>query len=167
MVIRKSHWQYLNELGFKPLLTCRKGDTLSSGGDTEYSYVLRLLGYTLWFDERLFFKHYMPAGRLSLDYIKRIRKAMSESNFVVSAYTDRLVNKQETQRSFHNKFKSQLRNYIITNIKKLFKGNFEEKEQAKDYFRNLNRLLFSFSTYQKNKSSINNWLTKHENKPEL
>lgn len=161
MVIRKSHWEYLNQLGFQPLLTCRKGDTLSSGGDTEYSYVLRLLGYKMWYDERLYFNHYMPEGRLNLGYVKRIKKAMSESNFVVSVYVDKLKNKEETQKTFHKKGKSLVRYHLKNNLKKWLLGNFEEKEQAKEYFRNLTRLIFSYNAYKKNMQSIDIWLSNH------
>lgn len=162
MVLRKSHWVYLNELGFKPLLTCRKGDSLSSGGDTEYCYVLRLLGYKMWYDERLYFKHFMPEGRLSLDYVKRIRKAMTESNFVVSVYIDKLNNRKETASSFRKKFKNQVRYHLKTNLIKRFKGSFEQKIQAEEYFRNLKRLFFSYNEYEQNYNSIGSWLNKHK-----
>ncbi len=164
MVLRKSHWEYLNQLGFKPLLTCRKGNKLSSGGDTEYSYVLRLLGYKMWYDERLYFQHFMPQGRLNLDYVKRIRKAMSESNFVVKVYTDRLKNIKLTHTSFHNKFKSEIQHKLKSNLRKRLLGSFEEKEQAKEYFRTLQRLLFGYKDYKKNSSSIDKWLLKHTGK---
>ena len=165
MMIRKSHWLKLNELGFKPLLTCRKGNTLASGGDTEYSYVLRLLGYKMWYDERLYFKHFMPVGRMSLDYVSRIRKAMSESNFIVSVYTDRLKGKKKTKKTFNYKFKSQVRYKLLANIKKRLFGDFEQKEQAKEFFRELKRFLFNYKDYEENYNSIYNWFTeKNQNK---
>ncbi|QTY27709.1 glycosyltransferase [Flavobacterium sp. CS20] len=161
MVIKKSHWVYLNKLGFKPLLTCRKGNTLASGGDTEYSYVLRLLGYKMWFDERLYFKHFMTKGRLNLNYVSRIRKAMSESNFVVSAYVDKLNNQKQTSKRFKRKFLSLVKHKFIKNVAKRLVGNFEQKEQAKEYFRQLKRLLFSYKAYETNYKSIDKWLTNH------
>ena len=96
MVMRKSHWLELKQRGFKHVLTCRKGTSLSSGGDTEYSYVLRLLGYKLWFDERLYFMHFMTNGRLHLDYVSRLRKAMTYSNFVLWPYLDCIEGKSRT-----------------------------------------------------------------------
>lgn len=161
MVLRKTHWQQLNTLGFKPLLTCRKGDTLSSGGDTEYCYALRLLGYKIWYDERLYFKHHMPKGRMSLDYVSRLRKAMTESNFVVSVYTDELSNKTVNQKVFYQRFLKEVRYKLKANSRKIFFGNFEEKQQAKIYFRNLKYMLFSFKTYSNNRTSIYKWLPKN------
>jgi glycosyltransferase involved in cell wall biosynthesis len=160
MVIRKSHWKYLNELGFQPLLTCRKGNTLASGGDTEYSYVLRLLGYKMWYDERLYFKHYIPTGRMNLDYVLRIRKAMSTSNFVVSIYTDKLKGKKRTQGGFMREFLNQIRHYFLKNLKMYFSSQFDSKERSKEYFRKLKRLLFSYKNYKHNYNSMDTWLTK-------
>ena len=161
MVLRKSHWLNLNRLGFEPLLTCRKGNTLSSGGDTEYCYALRLLGYKIWYDERLYFKHYMTKGRMSLDYVSRLRKAMTESNFVVSVYTDELSNKTVNQRTFYQRFLKEVRYKLKANSRKIFFGNFEEKQLAKIYFRNLKYMLFSFKTYSNNRTSIYKWLPKN------
>lgn len=158
MVIRKSHWLTLNKLGFVQLLTCRRGDTLSFGEDTEYSYALRLLGYKIWYDERLYFKHYMPEGRLNLQYICRIRKAMSASNFVVSVYVDELENRKIFRKTFLKRFVKMARIDFINNVKKIIFGSFEEKEVAKEYFRTLHRLIFSFSEYYNNRASIKRWL---------
>jgi glycosyltransferase involved in cell wall biosynthesis len=158
MMIRKSHWIRLNELGFEPLLTCRKGDTLSSGGDTEYSYVLRLLGYKMWYDERLYFKHFMPEGRLSLQYITKIRKAISASNFVVSVYVDELENRTVLRKSFLKRFLKMVRKDFINSVKKRISGSFEDKEVAKEYFRTLSRLIFSYNDYRSNRATIKRWL---------
>jgi glycosyltransferase involved in cell wall biosynthesis len=158
MIIRKSHWLTLNKLGFVPLLTCRKGDTLSSGGDTEYSYVLRLLGYKMWYDERLYFKHFMPDGRLNLQYIRKIRKAMSKSNFVVSVYVDELANTNVLQKTFFKRFIKMIQKDFMQQLSKRLIGNFEEKELAKEYFRILSRLIFSYNDYRSNRATIKRWL---------
>ncbi len=161
MVIRKSHWLALNNLGFKPLLTCRKGDSLSSGGDTEYSYVLRLLGYKMWYDERLYFQHWMPEGRMHLGYVQRIRKAISESNFVVSVYTDALKNKEFSKTDFYKRAYRMIKKDLVRQTVNRINGSFEEKELAKEYFRNLSRLLTNFSDYKKNRDTIGSWLKRN------
>ncbi len=158
MVIRKSHWLELNKLGFKPLLTCRKGDTLSSGGDTEYSYVLRLLGYKIWYDDKLFFQHWMPTGRMSLSYVTRIRKAMSESNFVLRAYTNELRNRKVTKKIFRKRAYAAIKKDFAKQSIKRLSGSFEEKELAKEYFRKLKRLLTQFDEYNENRAAIKKWL---------
>lgn len=68
MVVRKSILQKLEDLSFYNLLSDRKGKDLSSGGDSELCLIVLFLGYDLYYDERLQFIHYIPAGRLSWSY---------------------------------------------------------------------------------------------------
>ena len=68
MLVRKSLLQQLEAIDYRQLLTDRKGKELSSGGDAELCLVMLYLGYDLYYDERLQFVHYMPAGRLDWRY---------------------------------------------------------------------------------------------------
>jgi len=86
MVIRRSAWLRLKEAGFESLLTDRKGSQLSSGGDLEICYALRLAGYTLWYDERLVYRHYIPAERLTIGYLQRLHAGLGSSNVSLDAY---------------------------------------------------------------------------------
>jgi glycosyltransferase involved in cell wall biosynthesis len=90
LVIRKSAMGHLYASGFKNILSDRKGKKLSSGGDIELVYALKLAGYAIYFDERLFFKHVMPGARLTFNYLKKIRKSMYYSNFILGMYVDQL-----------------------------------------------------------------------------
>lgn len=67
----------LSDRGFIPILPDRMGTKLTSGGDTELSYALRLAGYSLWYSPRLTFKHYMPESRLTEEYLFRLVSALS------------------------------------------------------------------------------------------
>ena len=158
MVLNKNHWLALKSLGFEHILSCRKGNSLSSGGDTEYSYALRLLGYKIWYDERLYFKHYMTNGRMNLDYLSRLRKAMSYSNFVLLSYSN-LINKENRNWSHVlNKGRKGILKEAVVSIKIFLQGDFEEKELSKAYFRNLYYVFFFKKTYIKNQEFILNWL---------
>ena len=112
MVVRKSAILHLYSSGFKNILSDRKGKKLSSGGDVELIYALKLAGYSIYFDERLYFKHYMPASRLSLEYLKKIRKSMYYSNFILGIYLDQL-------NGVANDFKYLTKRYLNTMIKSL------------------------------------------------
>lgn len=158
MVIRKSNWLQLNALGFTPLLTCRKGDSLSSGGDTEYCFALRLLGYKIWYDERLHFFHYMLAKRVNIEYVSKVRKAISYSNFVCEAYLDEISSKADYKKTLQKKIKKHLKDKFIKKIKNRLLGNFEQKEKSKEYFRKLYYLKFEQSEYFDNRNSIKKWL---------
>lgn len=160
MVIRKSVWGYLNSLGFKPLLTCRRGNLLSYGEDTEYCYVLRLLEYKIWYDQRLHFQHFMLEKRLNLKNISKVRKAISYSNFVCFAYLDEILNKHDMRNAWFKRIKKELKNNFFMNFKNRLLGNYEEKERSKEYFRRLYYLICRQSEYFENRNSIKKWLYK-------
>ncbi|MCP2045570.1 glycosyltransferase [Pontibacter sp. HSC-36F09] len=70
-VIRKSAYDMLLKAGFKPLLTDRMAGKLTAGGDYEICYAIAMAGYTIWYEDELKFKHFMPAARLEWDYFIR------------------------------------------------------------------------------------------------
>lgn len=72
MVVRKSSWQKLIEKGFKPRLTDRKGEVVSSGGDTEICYALRNDGWKIWYSPELRFRHFISPGRLNWNYVRKL-----------------------------------------------------------------------------------------------
>jgi len=72
MVLRKSALVALQEVGFQNLLSDRKGGNLSSGGDYELCWALRMAGIKLWYDERLRLQHFIPKERLTEVYLRRL-----------------------------------------------------------------------------------------------
>lgn len=157
MVTRKSHAETLNELGFRQILIGRKGTKLSSGEDTELCYALRLIGYKIWYDERLYFIHFMSQGRLSLSYVSRLRKARTHSNFILWPYLDLLIG-QPRNRSQLLKFA--FKGGALRCFKKglaLIIGDYEQREEAKRYFMFQRYCLFHYKTYKRNLIFIKNW----------
>ncbi len=157
MVVRKSHYQKLKSAGFDPLLTCRKGDTLSSGGDTEYCYALRLMGFEIWYDEDLYFRHFMNSGRLNMAYVKKLRKAMFESNKSLAPYLDMINKRQVLPRNFKNRFWGNLSSGLIKYSVYRVSTNPAKSELAKDYFRNLRYLWSGYEEYYNDRKFIENW----------
>ena len=87
MVIRKSFLENLQQLGFNSVLSDRKGKQLSSGGDSELCMLAIQLGYNLYYDERLVFRHYITRERVSWPYlVKLISKGFSEPQFSFYSY---------------------------------------------------------------------------------
>jgi len=86
ITIRKQAWDFLINNGFKPILTGRKGKTISSGEDVEICYALRLAGWQLWYEPELVLYHYMPASRLRWDYLKKIYYGNGAMSVVLSIY---------------------------------------------------------------------------------
>lgn len=72
MGLRKSVYKKLLNAGFPSLLSDRTGDSLVSGGDVEICYMHRLAGLLIWYDERLYFRHYMPGKRLEKTYLEKL-----------------------------------------------------------------------------------------------
>lgn len=96
LVIRRAALSRLAAQGFAPVLPDRVGNKLSSGGDTELSYALRLAGYKLWFSEKLIFQHYIPASRLTTRYLYRLVSALSYCSGLLIVYNYRLEGKKIT-----------------------------------------------------------------------
>ncbi|NNK71936.1 MAG: glycosyltransferase family 2 protein [Flavobacteriaceae bacterium] len=86
--ISRTAKQALDNKGFKNVLSDRKGKQLSSGGDVETIFALKIMKLPVYFDERLHFQHFMPDGRMNWDYLLRIRESMYWSNFVLGIYID-------------------------------------------------------------------------------
>jgi glycosyltransferase involved in cell wall biosynthesis len=93
MVINKGVIEHLKAKGFKQLLSDRRGTALSSGGDIELIYAMRLLGYKVKFNDTLLFYHFMPNERMTWEYLIKLRQSMYWSNFVLNIYIDALKNK--------------------------------------------------------------------------
>lgn len=86
LTIRRSVLLRLVTAGFEPLASDRSGAQLSGGGDYEICLALRLAGYRLFYDPRLRIQHYLPAGRLSWRYLRRMARENGASKVHRDAY---------------------------------------------------------------------------------
>ncbi|MBX0332350.1 glycosyltransferase family 2 protein [Pontibacter sp. HSC-14F20] len=85
-VIRKSAYETLLHAGFRPLLTDRVAGTLTAGGDYELCYAIAMAGYSIWYEDKLKFKHFMPTTRLNWDYFTRFISEGSKCFEVIMPY---------------------------------------------------------------------------------
>lgn len=86
MVLRKEVWKQLQAAGFVHKLSDRKGKQLLSGNDDEMCLAFRLAGYQVLYDDRLFLRHFIPAGRLTPDYVRRVMVATAYSALALEPY---------------------------------------------------------------------------------
>ncbi|MDO9000942.1 MAG: glycosyltransferase [Bacteroidota bacterium] len=86
LCLKKEIFEIAKTNKFQIFLSDRKGSSLSSGGDSELSYWVLLCGYTLWYSEKLQFKHFVPKERLSKDYVIRLKKANQECAYWLGKY---------------------------------------------------------------------------------
>jgi hypothetical protein len=136
---------------------------MSSGGDDELCYALRLLGYKIWYDERLYFKHFIPKDRLTWDYVKRFFQGSAKANIVLGPFNDILKTKHNSQAKIkpYTSIKKSLsffkREGIPFFIHKLTKGKSKVSESSLPermnfYLRLLiaKHLLIRYKEYDKN-----------------
>jgi glycosyltransferase involved in cell wall biosynthesis len=116
LVVRRDLLVKLYSLKYSYLLSDRSGSSLSSGGDTELSYTIRLLGYKLWFSSKLKFYHYLPKARLSEKYLLRINKSLSYSRGRLIVYKYVLSEKPVTEIVWLKDAFYQLRNFTASLI---------------------------------------------------
>lgn len=75
---RKEFNSIISDANF--ILTDRKGNRLSSGGDMEICILMKNAGYKIYLDESLTFKHFLPQSRLSWNYYLKLRRAFGKAN---------------------------------------------------------------------------------------
>lgn len=85
LAIRKNLMQVAYE-NFPPLLIDRKGNELTSGGDTEICLRIRLMNYKLYYDNKLSFYHYLPNNRLTEEYRDNLCKSIQLCDPVIINY---------------------------------------------------------------------------------
>jgi glycosyltransferase involved in cell wall biosynthesis len=151
-VIRKSAYEKLKQVGFKSLLTDRKGTELSSGGDHELCYALSIMGYDIWYDERLRFSHFITKERLTWDYFVRYAKESTACFDVLTSYKMIALNINSSKFSFivlARDFFYCFRRFLAVSAKQLF-----TKRQSVSgrilYFRHVilkNKIISYFSKF--------------------
>jgi glycosyltransferase involved in cell wall biosynthesis len=85
MIIRNSVFKKVFA-NYTSIMSCRKGTSLSSGGDAEITMRIILAGYGLYYDERLKLTHFIPHERLTHVYRDRLFKGFDDTDNVLGAY---------------------------------------------------------------------------------
>lgn len=88
LTIRKTAWNQLHKNRFQPLLSGRKNNDLTCGDDSEICYALRFNGWHWWYEPRLQFQHYLPASRLTWNYLRRLHRGFGASSVILDIYAD-------------------------------------------------------------------------------
>ncbi len=67
------------------IMTDRRGNVLSSHGDTEMMIRIRNAGYELWYNPAMCLEHYIPQRRMSIGYLCRLRRGVSQGEGLIAA----------------------------------------------------------------------------------
>lgn len=127
-VIRKSAYLEIYDCGFKPMLVGREGKNLTSGEDYEICYSIALVGYDIWYDDRLKFKHFMPKVRLTWDYHIRFFKDGAGSYEVLIPY--QLILNHGCNNLFL--FDIRLLRFMLSSLKSLIKLSIRQNRELSD-----------------------------------
>jgi glycosyltransferase involved in cell wall biosynthesis len=92
LTLRSSAYRKLISKGFVSLLTDRKGNNLSSGGDSEWCLALQLIGFQLYYNPALSLVHQIPIGRLTWRYFVRLYEAFGHHLLITGIYRSILKN---------------------------------------------------------------------------
>lgn len=150
MVFRKSDYQALKNAGFTHLLTDRKENALSGGGDTELCKWFLLLGKKLWYDDRLSFKHYIEPPRLTLEYFEKLSRGNEQCLPIIRKYDIVL-------HALNNSRVAKLKNffrYLIHSGLNVIRGYSQQNNNA--YLEASNP--FSWLCFDEDVKKINTWV---------
>ncbi|HTE02447.1 MAG TPA: glycosyltransferase [Mucilaginibacter sp.] len=86
LITTKAIFELCINTNFPFLLTDRNGESLSSGGDTEFCSRIILSGHQLYYDERLVLKHFIPGNRLTESYLERLIAGINSAHIPLSKY---------------------------------------------------------------------------------
>ncbi len=86
VTFRKDVYQAVINPALPSLLTDRKGNELSSGGDSEMCLRFVIVGYKLYYTEKLRFTHFITSNRLTTAYREKLWAGFLELNNVLDKY---------------------------------------------------------------------------------
>ncbi len=100
MVLRKNAVDDLYKNGFRSLLSDRKKESLSSGGDVELCYALRLCGYKIHYSPELKFDHFLKKERLAWKHLRRLYRGFGMQKPLLEPYIDAYRNNSASDHSW-------------------------------------------------------------------
>jgi len=124
---KKSIWEELQKRKYINLTLDREGKTLSSGGDTELCYAIRLMGYHLYYREDLVLKHFMPANRMNLKYLSMMFEGFGKAFARLNSYRVLLDNKRFKLYPWWYEWISAKRRIIFFSVFQIFVFNKNKK----------------------------------------
>lgn len=150
---RKRVLLYWNELGFSNMLTCRIGNKLASGGDTELCHALIILGYEIWYHEDLQFYHNIEDKKLNLEYLIKLKKGIASSFPLLHAFRIKeFANDKDFSMFLRRENKKNMKGLILSSIAFFLKRDLKNlifkityKELLSAYYRNRSQTIEYFN----------------------
>jgi hypothetical protein len=86
MTVRSSAWRSVLATGYRCLIIGRQGKTLTACDDWEICLAIRLAGWRIWREPRLRLRHFLPAGRLNWNYLRKLYRGSGLSSVQLDGY---------------------------------------------------------------------------------
>lgn len=86
MAFRRTVFEDLKKMRHQMLTSDRSGKSLSSGGDSEFCFAARLLGYRIYYHPDLQLKHYISKERLAFSYIQKLNFSFGRATPMLDCY---------------------------------------------------------------------------------
>lgn len=157
MIVRKQALEELFSKGFQSLLIDRKGNTLSSGGDSELCYALRLAGWKIWYDPGLRLKHFISSDKLNWNYLRKLNRGFGAQKINFDPYLKAFDAEPKTLReNYIRKWQyesarllKKLRSYGLRKLLKYYKPSEGDPDilRIEKYWGRLNEILKIRSKY--------------------
>ena len=145
MALRKSA---LNANGLEQprfFLSDRKGESLSSGGDTEICMIIKNADHTIYFDAGLTFKHYLSSGRLQWNYYVRLRKSFGRAAAYLQMYNSLQVPEINLQKKSRRMQFFSLAKLMLRHLKYILFPFFFKNARCANVLQQISMQITSFS----------------------
>lgn len=93
------------EKGFYPRLSGRSGNSLLSGDDLEWCWLLQLQGYKIFYEEGLQFHHNLSPSRLTQNYYIKLKEGTAAGSALLYAYRTFFGNQNLTELEYFIRYK--------------------------------------------------------------
>jgi len=131
MVLNKSAYLFLTtKCKFNFLVTDRLGDDLISSGDHELCLALKKVGYRIFYNSKMEFKHYIPSNRTTISYYKKLFFGFGISYAILQPY--RVSGKNFSYKYDYRYIIIQcIKKTLLANLKLIISGYYFKKEKHK------------------------------------
>ena len=120
------------ETDYKALMIGPNQKNLTRGEDTEWCYLLNLLGYEIWYDESLSFIHHFNKERLTWNYYLNLKKGIASGAGLLYSYHFILNNnKRKTYNYFANYFQETIK-FLLLYLKLALNYMFKKSKSSDD-----------------------------------
>ena len=146
--------------GFNAIMIGPNQKNLTRGEDTEWCYLLKLIGYEIWFDGSLNFIHHFNKERLSWEYYLRLKKGIAAGAGLLFSYRFLLANNNKKVHKYFTKYFLQTTKFLLLYFKLALKylvTKNKTQEQELGFIivkHKLKSYAFSFNKSYKNYNSL-------------